>query len=225
MQAWTVALFDLDGTLTDPGEGIVKCIQHAFSGLRLKSPSVSELETWIGPPLHSSFAAALGDADLASRALALYRQRFATVGLYENRLYPGISKFLASLVESGVSCYLATSKPGVYAERIVEHFGLDRWLQGVYGSELDGTRAEKTDLLAYLLERESIDPEQVVMIGDRRHDVHGALNNKINAIGVTWGYGSGEELETAGAHGVVDTLEQLAEYFQLSLQMKDEELE
>jgi phosphoglycolate phosphatase len=213
--AWTVAIFDLDGTLTDPGEGIVKCIEHAFAGLELESPAARELEKWIGPPLYASFAEALDDAGLAKRALALYRQRFATEGLFENRLIPGIRELLESLVEVGVSCYLATSKPGVYASRIVQHFGLDQWLRGVYGSEMDGKRADKSDLLAHLLECEAIDPGQAVMIGDRYHDMHGAIDNRIKALGVTWGYGSRMELETAGANGVVDTVEQLAEYFQL----------
>ena len=213
--AWTVAIFDLDGTLTDPGEGIVKCIEHAFAGLELESPAARELEKWIGPPLHASFAAVLDDTDLATRALALYRQRFATEGLFENRLIPGIDELLKNLAGQGVSCYVATSKPGIYAERIVQHFGLDQWLHGVYGSEMNGRRTDKSELLAYLLKCESIDPGQALMIGDRYHDMHGAKDNGIKALGVTWGYGSRKELETAGASGVVDTLEQLAEYFQL----------
>ena len=112
-------------------------------------------------------------------------------------------------------CYLATSKPGVYASRIVEHFELDQWLCGVYGSELDGTRTDKSDLLAHLLECESIDPGQTVMIGDRYHDVCGAKDNSLAALGVTWGYGSRNELQTAGAQAVVDTPGQLARIFQL----------
>ena len=218
MPAPSVALFDLDGTLTDPGEGIIKCIEHAFAELSLESPTRPQLEKWIGPPLLASFVAALGDEGLAKRALVLYRLRFVTVGLYENRLIPGIKALLESLVEGGVSCYVATSKPGAYAQRIIRHFGLDRWLRGVYGSEMDGTRTDKTDLLGHLLECESIDPGQAVMVGDRYHDMHGAINNSIQALGVTWGYGSREELHTAGAHGVFDTPEQLARYFQIKVE-------
>ena len=215
MPAWTVALFDLDGTLTDPGEGILNCIEHAFVELGRESPATAILKKWIGPPLLASFAEALGDVGLAQQALQLYRQRFATVGLYENRVIPGIRQLLESLVRGGVRCYLASSKPGVYASRIVEHFELDQWLCDVYGSELDGTRTDKSDLLAHLLECESIDPGQTVMIGDRYHDVCGAKDNSLAALGVTWGYGSRNELQTAGAQAVVDTPGQLARIFQL----------
>ena len=214
MPTWSAALFDLDGTLTDPAEGIIKCIEHAFAQLGVSSPAAGELEHWIGPPLHTSLTEVLGDAKLAQQALQFYRQRFASVGLYENRLIPGIGELLETLVAGGVTCYLATSKPGVYASQIVRYFELNRWFSGVYGSELDGRRSDKTELLAWLLERESINPPgQAVMIGDCWHDVQGAKDNSIAALGVTWGYGSRQELESAGAFRVVDTPGQLAEYF------------
>ena len=193
-------LLDLDGTLTDPQEGITRCIQHALARLGRPVPEQDQLLGCIGPPLHTSFVHLLdGDEALADQAVGLYRERFADVGLYENALYPGILPALDRLREQGARLCLATSKPTVYARRIVSHFGLDSRLDGVFGSELDGTRTDKADLLAWLIDRLGLRRDATIMIGDRKHDMIGARANRIHPIGVTWGYGSREELLQAGA--------------------------
>ena len=192
-------LFDLDGT-TDPKPGITACIQHALQGLGRTPPPADELLWCIGPPLPGSFSRLLGTDDAATlaRALALYRERFGSVGLFENAVYPGIPEAVAAVRAAGFTTYVATSKPHVYAIRIVERFGLAPLFDRVYGSELDLTRVDKTELIAYALAAERLDPSVVVMIGDREHDLIGARRNGVRAIGVTYGYGSEAEL---GAHG------------------------
>jgi phosphoglycolate phosphatase len=197
--------FDLDGTLTDPKPGITRSIQYALKKLDREAPSEDELTWCIGPPLRASFATLLGDDSLADRALALYRERFADIGLYENAVYPDIEHVLAELARPGRRLFVATSKPAVYAKRIVEHFGLARHFETVFGSELDGTRVHKDELLAYAIAIARTDPAQSIMIGDRSHDVVGAKKNGMNAIGVAYGYGSPEELIEAGASHVCDT--------------------
>jgi phosphoglycolate phosphatase len=195
------AFFDLDGTLTDPKPGITECIRHALGGLGRSVPAADELLWCIGPPLTKTFATLLDTTDpaLVARAMALYRERFGTVGLFENALYPGIPDAVTAVRDAGFATYVMTSKPHVYATRIVEHFGLAPLFDRVYGSELDGTRVEKTDLIAYALAQERLDPARVVMIGDREHDAIGARQNGVRVIGVTYGYGSEEELLREGS--------------------------
>ncbi|WP_376695983.1 HAD hydrolase-like protein [Wenzhouxiangella sp. EGI_FJ10305] len=193
-------LLDLDGTLTDPREGITRCIQHALERLDRPVPGQDELLGCIGPPLHASFVELLGgDEALAHRAVELYRGRFGEVGLYENVPYPGIAEAMDTLRQRGARLFVATSKPTVYARRIVDHFGLDRNLEDVFGSDLDGTRSDKADLLAYITDCLALKPEATLMVGDRRHDMIGARANRIHPVGVTWGYGSRDELLEAGA--------------------------
>jgi phosphoglycolate phosphatase len=194
-------LIDLDGTLTDPREGIVACFKHALVKLGQGCPSDSELERYIGPPLYESFGQLLGSTDpqRINRAVDLYRDRFSSTGMFENTVYPGIEPALAMLRDLGAVLFVATSKAQVFAERIIEHFGLDRFFRAVYGSELDGARANKADLIAHILKAESILPLSALMVGDRAHDVLGAKANGVFAIGVLWGYGSREELVAAGA--------------------------
>lgn len=195
-------LFDLDGTLTDPFPGITKCISHALNKLDMQSPPKETLRWCIGPPLKNSFAKLLGSEDdtLAEKAIVFYRERFGTVGLFENEVYEGIPEVLEGLQENGHMLYVATSKPAVYAARIIDHFGLHRYFKAIYGSELDGTRSDKTSLICHILESESITSSETVMIGDRKHDIIGAKENGVRGIGVLWGYGTKEELETSGAH-------------------------
>jgi phosphoglycolate phosphatase len=190
--------FDLDGTLTDPKPGITGSIQYALRKLEREVPSQDELTWCIGPPLRASFTALLGGESLADRAVELYRERFADVGLFENSVYPDIEHILATLSQSGMRMFVATSKPHVFAKRIIDHFGLARYFEHVYGSELDGTHVHKNDLLAHALRQTGVDPTQALMIGDRSHDVVGARTNGMDAIGVTYGYGSREELIAAG---------------------------
>lgn len=195
-------LFDLDGTLTDPKQGILGCIRHALRELDIDIDPRTSLESCIGPPLRDSFRHLCGEASGVERieaAVSLYRERFASLGLFENRVYDGIPECLQELRASVDTLHLATSKPAVYAQRIVEHFELDRHLDGVYGSELDGRLGDKTELIGHIVEREKLPLEKTVMIGDRSFDMIGARNNRVLAIGVLWGYGSEAELEQAGA--------------------------
>ena len=191
--------FDLDGTLTDPKPGITRSIQYALQ--RLDHPTIpteDELTWCIGPPLRTSFVRLLGD-HAADRAVALYRERFSDIGLYENRVYDGISEVLTTLGASGHRLFVATSKAHVFADRIIDHFGLRGHFERVFGAEYDGTRVDKSHLLEYALEQSSVDPSKTLMIGDRSHDMIGAKNNGIRGIGVLYGYGSRAELLEAGA--------------------------
>lgn len=203
--------FDLDGTLTDPMPGITRSIQYALEKLDQEVPAADELVWCIGPPLLGSFEKLLGDRRLAVDALNLYRERFAETGLYENRLYAGIEKVLAELEGSGRRLFVATSKPAIYAERIVEHFAISTYFERVFGSELDGTRADKTELLSHAVGESRVVARRATMVGDRSHDVIGARNNGMTAVGVLYGYGSEEELVAAGAHRISGTTGELIE--------------
>jgi phosphoglycolate phosphatase len=199
--------FDLDGTLSDPKTGIVRCIRHALNRLGLECPRDVELTWCIGPPLLDSFGRIVGN-ELAPRALEYYRERFAEIGWKENALYPGITDVLRLLEESERPLYVATSKPFVFADRIIRHFALDKYFLRIFGSELDGMRSNKGELLRFALS-ETGSTNQAVMVGDRKHLILGARSNQIRSIGVTYGYGSQQELESAGADEVVDTPQML----------------
>lgn len=194
-------LFDLDGTLSDPFEGFAASIRDAFAALERPSPTDAQLRAMIGPPIEQGMADLLGtrDAQAVDHAIRLYRQRYSRIGLYENTLYPGIREALVALSERGARLYLATSKPLVFAARIIEHFGLTTLFSGQYGSELDGRLSNKSELIAHLLQTEGLQADDCRMTGDRLHDVTGALNNGIRPLAVLWGYGSREELAAAGA--------------------------
>jgi phosphoglycolate phosphatase len=194
-------LFDLDGTLTDPREGIVACLKYALLGLGHDCPSDLDLARFIGPPLKESFAVLLHTADRKqiNAAVELYRQRFSSKGMLENTVYPGIHSALTTLRGRGALLFVTTSKPRVFAERIVEHFGLKEYFCTVYGSELDGTRSDKGELIAHVLQAESLSPHSTVMVGDRAHDIVSAKAHGVFPIGVLWGYGSSDELIAAGA--------------------------
>ena len=197
-------LFDLDGTLTDPREGITRCLAYALERMGLEPPPLDALTFAIGPPLRRSLATLLGDESPAAveRAIALYRERFADVGLFENAPYDGIAETLGRLAASGSVLLVATSKPQVYAERIVKRFGLDGHFAAVHGCELDGTREDKRDLLAHLLPHHGIAPADAAMIGDRGADMAAARHHGLHAVGALWGYGTREELLEAGARAL-----------------------
>ena len=198
--------FDLDGTLTDPKPGITRSIQYALRKLDHPTmPTEDELTWCIGPPLRASFIRLLGAETSADLAVTYYRERFSDVGLYENGVYDGIADVLTSLCASGHKLFVATSKPHVFAERIIDHFGLRSHFERVFGSELEGTRVDKSHLLEYALKEASVDPSKTLMIGDRSHDMVGARNNGMKGIGVLYGYGSRDELLQAGAHHVCAT--------------------
>jgi phosphoglycolate phosphatase len=202
--------FDLDGTLTDPGSGISRCIQHALAALDRPVPSAADLAWCIGPPLRDSFAQLLDTPDPASieRALALYRERFVAIGMFENAVYPGVRVGLERLSDSGHRLWVVTSKPHVYARRILDHFDLRRRFVGVHGAELSGERSDKPSLVRHALAVERCDTPPV-MVGDRRHDVEGARANGLEAVGVLWGYGGRAELEAAGADACVSSMPEL----------------
>ena len=194
---------DLDGTLTDPYVGITRCILHALDELGFPHPSDEYLHSCIGPPLYDTFPDLVGE-ELALKAIDLYRERFAEVGWRENEPYDGIHEALQSLADAGHTLFVATSKPHVHAKVIIEHFGMAPFVRHVYGCELDGTRANKVDLLEYALNENPGDVRRI-MIGDRKHDLVGAIANGMDPIGVAWGYGSIDELEKAGARAIAAT--------------------
>lgn len=200
--------FDLDGTLTDPREGIVGCIRHALRRLECLVPPDPELDCCIGPPLRESFCRLAGEAR-ADAAVEHYRERFREAGMFENSVYPGVPQALQALEAAGWRLLVVTSKPGVFAEQILRHFELARYFAAIHGSELSGLRADKSELIAHVLAVEGIVPEGALMIGDRAHDVVGARNNGLRSAGVLWGYGSREELTTAGADRLYTNLAEL----------------
>ena len=188
---------DLDGTLTDPYEGITKCILYALDELGFPHPDEEYLHACIGPPLWDTFPELVGE-ELTRKAVDLYRERFVDVGWKENEPYEGVHDMLEALAATGHSVFVATAKPHMHAARIIEHFGMGEYIDNVYGSELDGTRATKTELLRFAIERNPGDVERI-MVGDRKHDLLGAIANAMTPIGVSWGYGTIEELREAGA--------------------------
>ncbi len=190
--------------------GITRSIQFALGKLDHEVPDSGDLVWCIGPPLLQSLEKMLGNPQRAITALELYRERFSATGLYENRLYPGIMDTLASLAEAGRPLFIATSKPTVYARRIVDHFSIGEYFEDVFGSGLDGTNSDKTDLLKHALEKTGADPLQATMVGDRSHDMIGARRNKMSAVGVLYGYGGEDELRAAGAQRLSPTTRELA---------------
>jgi phosphoglycolate phosphatase len=196
----THVYFDLDGTLTDPFEGITKCILYALDKLGFAQPTDEYLFSCIGPPLYDTFPELVGE-ELTPKAIDLYRERFNEIGWLENRPYEGIHDALAAVADSECMLFVATSKPRVAAKRIVEHFEMGQYFERVFGCELDGMRAKKTELLNYAID-ENPDASTRMMIGDRKHDLIGAIANGITPIGVSYGYGSTKELKTAGATAI-----------------------
>jgi phosphoglycolate phosphatase len=197
--------FDLDGTLIDPRVGIVACLQYALDAIGAPVPEAASLERFIGPPLASTFGELLGaeDRERIDRAIAAYRVRFGATGLYENRVYEGVRDMLGALRAAGRSLWVVTAKPTVYSARIVEHHGLRAYFRNVHGSELNGDRSDKGALIGHVLETEQLAPRDVVMVGDRVHDVLGARANGVASIAVRWGYGSLDELTTGGPDVIV----------------------
>ncbi len=204
-------LLDLDGTLTDPYDGITRCVSYALEGLGLPRLGQRELRSFIGPPLQDRFASLGLDESEVGRAVELYRERFRDVGLFENRVYDGILEALAALAAVPVLLAVATSKPTLFAQRIVEHFGLDVHLDLVAGATLDGSRRTKADVIRFALTTLAVDPATAVMVGDREQDVVGARTVGLPSIGVTWGYAEPGELETAGADQLAGTPQELVD--------------
>ena len=203
--------FALDGTLTDPKEGITRCIQYTLERLDEDVPPAESLTWCIGPPLQQTFEQLVGESR-SQQAIKFFRERFSDVGWSENKRYDGILESLDALKQQGHTLYIATSKPHVYATRIANHFSLGAFFTRIFGSELDGTHTDKADLLKFALHETSVGSNST-MIGDRHHDIRGALLNQMHSIGVTYGYGSRTELVSAGAHLLVDSPQQLSAIF------------
>ncbi len=210
-------VFDLDGTLTDSAPGILRSTQYALErlnaagGAAVAVPAATELRWIVGPPLQESFAKLVG-ADRASTLLSLFRERYSTIGLFENSLYDGVVEALDRLTALDYRLFVATSKVEPDARQILDHFDLTRYFKQIYGAEMDGRRSAKSELLTYLLGRERIsETRRVVMIGDRRYDALGARAVGIRAIGALWGYGDAEELVAAGADPLIKAPRQIPE--------------
>jgi len=206
-----VLLFDLDGTLTDPRAGIVRCMRYALDELGVPCPSDDVLASFIGPSLRGTFGTLLetSDREAIERALSLYREQYGDAGLFENRVYDGVAQMLDGARLAASASFVATLKPKPYADRIVRRLGLDHYFAGVYGPELEGRFGDKVDLLAHLLETERISARSAVMIGDRAGDIVAARANGIRSIGVLWGYGSASELVDARADDLCQSLGEL----------------
>lgn len=207
-----VILFDLDGTLTESGEGIINCVQYALEKLGKKEEHPENLQCFIGPPLKEQFMKYAGlSEEEGEKAVVYYRERYTTTGIFENRLYPKIPELLELLKINNKILAVASSKPEVYVKQILEHFQIADYFTAIVGSELDGRRTEKTEVIEEALRRMHLEEERdkVLMVGDRSHDVQGAISCGLQCIGVAYGYGSREELEKAGAVYIADSVEDL----------------
>lgn len=223
-------LFDLDGTLTDPKEGITTSVQYALKAFGIDEPDLDKLEPFIGPPLRESFMKFYGlNEEEAGEAVEKYREWFAPKGIFQNKLYAGIKELLSELKESGKILAVASSKPQVFVEKVLRHFAIYEYFDVIVGSELDGTRDSKEEVVEEALRRlaaaggrepvpeakeESIkltgeERRQTAMIGDRKFDVYGGKKHGLTTVGVTFGYAQEGELEEAGADYIVDTVEEL----------------
>ena len=206
-------LFDLDGTLTDSGLGITNAAMYGLEKMGWKLPPREELYQFIGPPLFDTYRLRYGMSEQqAQRAVEHFRVYYGEKGMLENQVYSGIPEALERLRQAGKRLILATSKPEKYAKIIMAHFGLDRYVTQIAGATMDPSRSQKGQVIAYALREFAVDPAGAIMVGDRKHDILGARENGLPAVGVTYGYGSRAELETAGAAAVADTPAQMADY-------------
>lgn len=207
-----VILFDLDGTITDPKIGITKSFQYALQHFGIQVDNLDALEPVIGPPLKKSFSEFyhLSEEQIEC-AIEKYRERFSTVGLYENEIYDGMENLLKELSEAGYTLEIASSKPTVFVEKICEHFKIKQYFTHIVGSFLDGRRGEKEEVVEEAIRLSKATPDHIIMVGDRIYDVIGAHKKGIAVIGVSYGYGGRQELEEAGADVIVDTVAQLRE--------------
>ncbi len=203
--------FDLDGTLTDPAQGITNSFIHAIKYFGLEVPSYETLCSFIGPPLPETFKTQFGfSEEKAAEGVKKYREYFAEKGLLENSVYPGIPELLTKLKAAGKKLVVATSKPEEYSVRIIEHFGLAQYFENVCGSLMDESRSKKDEVIEYAIERNHIsDRSKILMIGDRKHDILGAKKVGLKSCGVLFGYGSLEELKAAGADFIVENVSRL----------------
>ena len=211
---YTTILFDLDGTLTDPHVGITKSVQYALDKLGICEPDLKKLIHFIGPPLAGNFRDCYGMTEVqAQQAVQFYREYFSQTGIFENAVYPGITELLETLKQRGLILAVATSKPAVFANRILQYFNLTGYFDYVAGSNLDGTLVEKTEVIANALQNlPPVTLKQVLMVGDRKHDILGAQENRIDSLAVGYGYGSAEELLAAQPSYFVRTIDEILLY-------------
>ncbi|MEK4932759.1 MULTISPECIES: HAD family hydrolase [Bacillus] len=211
---YTTFLFDLDGTLTDPKEGIINSVLYALEKIGIEEVNISELDSFIGPPIQQSFVDRYNMNEIeVERAVFYFREYLKQSGLLENKVYDGIPTLLQELKDAGNRLFVATSKPTVFAKQVIEHFQLTSFFEEIVGSNLDGTRIKKEEIIAHILQtNEELQKEEMVMIGDRKHDVIGANSNGIASIGVLYGYGNENELSDAGASHIVKDVEELQSF-------------
>ena len=202
--------FDLDGTLTDSGEGIINCAVLALEHFGIPVPSQEEMRVFVGPPLGQTFLRFGIPEAQVDEAIAVFRSRYKTVGKFENFPYPGIHETLQALKDQGHRLFVATSKPEIQAKEIMEHFGLAEFFEQIVGATLDGSRSHKADVISYLLSLTG-DVGQTMMVGDTDFDVIGAAAHGIPTIGVSWGYGTAEDMTKAGAVAIAHTMAELIE--------------
>lgn len=203
-------LFDLDGTLTDSGEGIINCAIMTLEHYGCPVPSREEMRVFVGPPLHESFINHGIPADKAEEAIEIYRSRYIPIGAYENTPYPGIRELLEALKAAGHKLYVATSKPEATSVKILEHFDLAKYFDQICGATMDISRSSKEAVIGYLLEQNGR-ADNMIMVGDTKFDILGAKEHGIPAIGVSWGYGKVEDMVSAGAAAIAYSMEELLE--------------
>jgi phosphoglycolate phosphatase len=209
-RAQALVLFDLDGTLIDSETGIVASIEYALGKLGATSPPREVLRTWIGPPLRATFPLVLGDdAEAIEQAVAFYRERFSSIGWREHSVYAGVGDVIEALAAQGSTLAVVTTKPDLYAGRIVESLPFGAHFARVYAAAAHSRDSEKATMIARALAEFDVRPEHAAMVGDRHFDIEGARANHVRAIGVTWGFGSRDELREAGADAIADHVGEL----------------
>ena len=209
-------LFDLDGTLTESGEGITKCVQYALEKLGKPEENLKKLEVFIGPPLKEQFMQYAGlDKETAVKAVEYYRERYSNVGIFENKPYPGVENMLQELKHKKYILVVASSKPEYYVKQILDYFNLTEYFDEIVGSEMNGARTNKTEVIEETLKRLGLDHhrEQVIMVGDKEHDVLGARKAGLDCVAVSYGYGTEEELAASQPLQIVASAEKILDFF------------
>ncbi len=214
MDKYKYILFDLDGTIIDPKEGITNSLKYSLDKLGIKDYNDEILLSFIGPPLKDSFKSyfSLNEQQI-DKAVTYYREFFNKDGLFQNYLYEGIEDLLSSLKDKGLTLFIATSKPTVFAEKIIKMFKLEKYFDGIIGSELDGSRSAKSEIIGYILEEKSLDKEKCLMVGDRMHDILGANKQDIDSMAVLYGYGSIDEFSELKPTYIVSSVKEIEQKF------------
>lgn len=212
MKRYQNIFFDLDGTLTDSAEGVTKSVQYALKKYGIEA-SLDELRSFIGPPLQRSFKEVYGFGETGiEEVIGFYREYYREKGIYENQVYSFVPEILEALKKNKLALFVATSKPTIFAEKILNHFGLRDYFISVVGSNLDGTRVEKAEVIEHILNKTArLKKSETVMVGDRKHDINGARTCNLDSVAVTYGYGSPDELKAANPTHIVHSVKDLGE--------------